>query len=83
MDGLSAQGSVNCVIHPLPLGKVDEVLYPMTRCYIRKFYPIGEAKGEGDTSALCSILTRGCANSEVTRPPITDTLGELSLCLAE
>ena len=63
------------------LAGFDKMQYPITRCYIMKFHPVGEASGEEDTSAFCSILTRGCANSEVTRPPMTDTLGELSLYL--
>ena len=59
----------------------DKMLHPKTRYSIRKFHPVGEATGEGDTSALCSILARNCANSEVTRLAMTDTLGELTLCL--
>ena len=53
----------------------------MTWCYIRKFHPVGEATGEGDTSAPCSILTMGCANSKVTKPAMTDTLGERTLTI--
>ena len=45
-------------IEDLILAGFDKMQYPMTRCYIRKFHPVGEATGEEDTSALCGILTR-------------------------
>ena len=41
----------------IPAG-FDKMQYPMTRCDIRKFHPVGEATVEEDASALCSILTR-------------------------
>ena len=45
-------------IEDLILAGFDKMQYPMTRCYIRKFYPVCEATGEEGTSALSSILTR-------------------------
>ena len=49
-------------IENLILAGFDKMQYPMTRCYIWKLHPVGEAMGEEDTSAICSILTRGCGN---------------------
>ena len=68
-------------IEDLILAGYDKIQYPMTRCKIRKFHPVGVATGEGNTSAQCRIFTTGCANSEVTRPAMTDNLSELSLYL--
>ena len=49
-------------IEELVLAGFDKMQCPMTRCYIRKLHPVGEATGEEDISALCSILARGCGN---------------------
>ena len=49
-------------IEDLILAGFEKMQYPMTRWYIRKFHPVGEATGEEDTSVLCSIPTMGCAN---------------------